>query len=148
MPRTARKVECDEAMRQELARLSRSQKDEARRVRRARRVLGCVEGRRIKDLAARIGEQQDVIIKWRDRFIESGLPGLLDKARPDKPVSCGDEWKRVVLAKLGEKPPHGMARWNGPTLAAELKTSPDAVQRFLQRHPVGQDEDGVRQHGS
>jgi transposase len=107
MPRTARKVECDEAMRQELVRLSRSQKDEARLVRRARMVLGCVEGRRIKELAAEIGEQQDVIIKWRDRFVEGGLPGLLDKSRSGKPVTFGDEWKASVLAKLDEKPPHG-----------------------------------------
>jgi transposase len=137
MPRTARKVECDEAMRQELVRLSRSQKDEARRVRRARMVLGCVEGRRIKDLAAEIGEQEDVIIKWRDRFVESGLPCLLDKRRSGKPVTFGDEWKVRVLAKLDEKPPQGMARWDGPTLAAELATSPDAVQRFLQGHSTG-----------
>jgi transposase len=83
-------------------------------------VLGCVEGRRIKDIAEELGEQQDVIIKWRDRFIANGLSGLLDKSRSGKPVTYGDEWKGAVLAKLEEKPPYGMARWDGPTLAAEL----------------------------
>jgi transposase len=136
MPRTAKKVECDEATRKELLHLSRSQKDEGRLVRRARMVLGCVEGRRIKDLAEELGEQQDVIIKWRDRFVERGLSGLRDKSRPGKPVTYGDQWKAVVLAKLDEKPPHGMARWDGPTLAAELATSPDAVQRFLQKEGI------------
>ncbi|MDR0380172.1 MAG: IS630 family transposase, partial [Candidatus Accumulibacter sp.] len=65
-----------------------------------------------------------------------GLPGLLDKSRSGKPVTFGDEWKASVLAKLDEKPPHGMARWDGPTLAAELNTSPDAVQRFLQKEGI------------
>jgi hypothetical protein len=45
-------------------------------VRRAKMVLGYVEGARIKDLSAELGEQQDLIIKWRDRFIEKGLVGL------------------------------------------------------------------------
>jgi len=39
-------------------------------------VLGCVDGRRIKDISAELGEQEDVIIKWRDRFIEKGIAGL------------------------------------------------------------------------
>jgi transposase len=136
MARTAKKVACDETTRQGLVKLSRSQKDETRRVRRARMVLGCVEGRRIKDIAEELGEQADVIIKWRDRFMESGLVGLLDKARPGKPVTYGESWKAGVLGKLEEKPPHGMARWDGPTLAGELKTSPDAVQRFLQKEGI------------
>lgn len=136
MPRTAKGVECDGVTRQGLVKLSRSRKDEARRVRRARMVLGCVEGRRIKDIVEELGEQQEVIIKWRDRFIANGLSGLLDKSRSGKPVTYGDEWKGAVLAKLEEKPPYGMARWDGPTLAAELATSPDAVQRFLQKEGI------------
>ncbi|MDR2106456.1 MAG: IS630 family transposase [Coriobacteriales bacterium] len=136
MPRTARRVECDEATLRELKRLANSQTEAARLVRRARMVLGCVQGRRIKDIAQETGEQQDVIIKWRDRFIGAGLAGLLDKRRPGKPVVYGDEWKASVLAKLDEEPPYGMARWDGPTLADELKTSEDAVQRFLQKEGI------------
>jgi transposase len=101
-------------------------------------ALGCVEGRRIEDIAEELGEQQDAIIKWRDRFMENGLSGLRDKSRPGKPVIYGDEWKAVVLAKLDEQPPHGMARWNAPTLAAELDASPDAVQRGFCRKRASQ----------
>jgi transposase len=136
MPRTAKAVFCDEWTLQELRRLANSQKVEIRLVRRARMVLGCVEGKRIKDISAELGEQQDVIIKWRDRFIENGLLGLLDKKRSGKPPVYGDEWKASVLAKLDEEPPYGMARWDGPTLAAELDTSEDAVQRFLQKEGI------------
>jgi transposase len=136
MPRTARRVECDERTIRGLQRLADSQKSEARLVRRARMVLGCAEGRRIKDIAEELGEQQDVIIKWRDRFIEEGLAGLRDKKRPGKPVTYGEEWEASVLAKLDEAPPHGMARWDGPTLAEELGTSEDAVQRFLQKEGI------------
>jgi transposase len=136
MPRVAKKVECDEGTLKELKRLAHSQKDEARLVRRAKMILECIKGRRIKDISEELGEQQDIIIKWRDRFIEKGLFGLLDKKRSGKPVVYGNEWKASVLAKLNEKPPYGMARWDGPTLANELNTSKDAIQRFLQKEGI------------
>jgi len=113
-----------------------SHKEQARLVRRARMVLGCVDGRRIKDISAELGEQEDVIIKWRDRFIEKGIAGLSDAPRSGKPVTYGDEWKAKVLAKIDEAPPNGLSRWDGPTLAAELGTSEDAVQRFLQKEGI------------
>ena len=88
------------------------------------------------DIAAELGEQGDVIIKWRDRLTAYGVGGLMDAARSGKPVTYGDEWKALVLKKLEEKPPNGLARWDGTTLAAELGTSEDTVQRFLQKEGI------------
>jgi transposase len=99
-------------------------------------VLGCIDGKRIIDISAELGEQEDVIIKWRDRFVAYGIAGLADAARSGKPVAYGDAWKAEVLEKLEEKPPNGLARWDGPTLAAALATSEDAVQRFLQKEGI------------
>jgi len=136
MARMAKPVPCDKQTRLVLERMAGSQKEENRLVRRARIVLGCVDGRRIKDISAELGEQEDVIIKWRDRFIAKGVAGLNDAPRSGKPAVYGDEWRAKVLAKLDETPPDGMARWDGPTLAAALDTSEDAVQRFLQREGI------------
>jgi transposase len=99
-------------------------------------VLACIEGKRIIDIAAELNEQVDIIIKWRDRFLTNGIAGLNDAHRPGKPVIYGDEWKKTVLEKLNDKPPNNQARWDGPTLAAELRTSEDAVQRFLQKEGI------------
>ena len=136
MGRRAQVVQCDAQTRLELERISKSQTAEVRLVRRARMVLGCLDGKRIIDIAADLGEQEDVIIKWRDRFVAHGLAGLFDAARSGKPATYGDEWKAEVLKKLEEKPPNGLARWDGPTLAAVLGTSEDAVQRFLQKEGI------------
>ena len=136
MARRAKTVECDEQTRRELERISSSHSAEIRLVRRARMMLGCIGGKRIKDIAAELGEQQDVIIKWRGRFMEKGISGLHDARRSGKPVVYGSEWKRSVLEKLNEKPPNNQARWDGPTLAAALCTSEDAVQRFLQKEGI------------
>jgi len=136
MARTARVVTCDEQTRQILERMACSQKEEVRLARRAKMILACLDGKRIMDISAEINEQCDVIIKWRDRFIKNGINGLNDLPRSGKPVVYGNEWEKRVLEKLDEKPPHGMVRWDGPTLAAVLDTSEDAIQRFLQREGI------------
>ena len=65
----------------ELMRIANSHKAERRLVRRTRIALGCMEGKQIIDIAAELGEQPDVIIKWRDRFVENGIAGLNDAPR-------------------------------------------------------------------
>ena len=136
MARKAKSIPCSKQQYAELQRISNSHSEEARIVRRAKMVLGCVDGKRIMDISKELGEQEDVIIKWRDRFVSLGIPGLRDARRSGKPVTYGVEWKKRVLKKLEEKPPHNLSRWDGPTLAAELQTSEDAVQRFLQKEGI------------
>ena len=136
MARTAKKVDCDNKTHRELMRIANSHSAEIRLVRRARMVLECINGKRIMDIATELGEQEDVIIKWRDRFIANGIAGLHDAQRSGKPVIYGDEWKQLVLKKLDETPPNNQARWDGPTLARELNTSDDAVQRFLKKEGI------------
>ena len=59
--------------RSELERISRSQTSEVRLVRRANMVLGCLDGKRIIDIAAGLDEQEDVIIK----NVNKASPSLL-----------------------------------------------------------------------
>ena len=136
MPRRGKVVECNEQTQRELERISNSHSEEIRLVRRANIVLGCINGKQIQDIAAELGEQKYIIIKWRDRFIAKGIAGLQDAKRSGKPITYGDEWRKAVLKKLDEKPPNNQARWDGPTLAAALGTSEDAVQRFLQKEGI------------
>ena len=136
MPRKAKIVECDIKTHRELMRIANSQSEEHRIVKRAKMVLGCVEGKPIKDLASELNEHEEMIIKWRDRFMNKGLQGLKDAPRSGKPPKYDGEWQKMVLKKLNEKPPNGLARWDGPTLADALNTSHDAVQRFLKKEGI------------
>ena len=136
MGRKAQSIQCDNQTRAELERISKSLSAEIRLVRRARMVLGCLDGKRIIDVASELGEREGVIIKWRNRFNTNGIAGLFDAARSGKPVTYDEKWKEAVLKKLEEKPPNNQARWDGPTLATALGTSEDAVQRFLQKEGI------------
>ena len=58
--------------------------------------------------------------------------GLADEEtkRPTRLIlrrSSAYEFRGLVLSKLTEKPPNGLANWDGPTLAVALNVSDDAV---------------------
>ena len=136
MPKTARKIECSETDVTALRRIISAQKSEQRMVRRAKMVLMCAEGRQIKDIAEELNERPNTVILWRDRFIEHGLKGLNDQSRTGKPVVYGEDFRNLVLDKLKEEPPNGLANWDGATLAEALGVSGDAVWRLLRKEGI------------
>lgn len=84
----------------------------------------------------RLGERPNTVILWRDRFAKSGLAGLADIKRSGKPVTYGEEFRKIVLETLAQSPPDGLAHWDGPTLAVKLDASVDAVWRLLRKEGI------------
>lgn len=137
MPRVAPRIECTEEQETCLKRFAASRKAEKRLVDRARMVLGCVQGRRVKDIAEELGVLPNTVIKWRDRFREHGMDGLHDDPRPGRPDVYEE---KDVLAKVGEllkqPAPHGYASWDGATLAEQIGCSADTVWRVLRENNI------------
>ena len=53
---------------------------------RARMVLECSKGKTNTAVAAELRVSQATVGKWRSRFLESRLDGLVDEARPGSPA--------------------------------------------------------------
>src|SRR5688500_2263495 len=71
---------------------------------RARIVLACAEGGNNQDVAGRLSITRQTVGRWRRRFIESGLDGLLDEPRPGAPRKIGDgAVERIVTLTLETK---------------------------------------------
>ena len=70
---------------------------------RARIVLACADGVDNKVEAARQRVTPQTVSKWRARFVEQRLDGLLDAPRPGAPRSINDV--RAVIAKTLESVP-------------------------------------------
>lgn len=136
MPRTARMAKISEDDRRTLEEWARSRTREVRVVERARMVLACVEGRRIKDIAREMRVRANTVIRWRRRFEEEGIAGLLDRPRSGKQARCGAAFRNKVLAALEEPPPAGQAARDGRAVARHLDASPHAVWRVLRREGV------------
>lgn len=136
MPRIAKILECSEEDVAALQKIISAHKSEQRMVRRAKMVLMCAEGRRVKDIAAELGERPNTVILWRDRYEVNGLDGLNDGKRSGKPATYGGEFRDTVLKKLSEKPPNGLSGWDGAELAEALGVSDDAVWRLLRKEGI------------
>ncbi len=78
------KISLDEATRAELEGLLRRQKTPAGLARRARAVLLLAAGETFIGVARQTGLADRHVRKWARRFVESGVTGLTDKARPGR----------------------------------------------------------------
>lgn len=68
---------------------------------RSRIVLACTEGLTNLAAAARCGVDSHTVAKWRRRFLERRLDGLMDEPRPGRPASITtDQVEDVVVATL------------------------------------------------
>jgi hypothetical protein len=68
--------------------------------------------------------------KWRRRFVERRLEGLVDEPRPGAPRKITDERiEQVVVATL-ERTPAGATHWSRASMAAESGLSASTVGRI------------------
>lgn len=109
---------------------------EARLVKRAKIIIGCLEGKPVSHIARDLKIRPNTVINWRNRFEEKGIDGLYDLPRSGKPSRYGDDFRNQVLAVLEEPPPEGQAVWDGPAVAEHLKSSVHAVWRVLRREGI------------
>jgi transposase len=115
---------------------SRNKTMEARLVERAKMILGFIEGETVSQIARRLRVRPNTVIDWRKRFEKEGLPGLLDRSRPGKPVQYGGDFRKQVLELLEQPPPDGQAQWDGPSVADRMNTSIHAVWRALRKEGI------------
>jgi len=97
---------------------------------RARIVLGCAAGADNKAVAVRQRVTQQTVSKWRARFVEHRLDGLLDAPRPGAPRTIDDGRVDAVIAKTLESVPAGATHWSTRTMAREAGLSQTAVSRI------------------
>ena len=136
MARSAPAISCSPEDRRELARLAGSRTESRLLVDRAQIILGCLAGKRVKEVARACHTRPNTVIKWRQRFAQQGLAGLRDAPRPGAKRVYGEDFRKRVLALLEQPPPPGQACWDGPAVAATLQGSVHAVWRVLRQQGI------------
>lgn len=112
-----------------LQRLARRRSLSAATVLRAKIVLRCATGADNQDVAEELGIGQQTVGKWRRRFVEKRLDGLLDEPRVGRPRTVLDEDVERIVDRTLHTKPKGSTHWSSRQLAAELGVSPNAVRR-------------------
>ncbi len=116
--------------RAQLTRWSRRAKSSQALALRARIVLACADGVDNKTVAARLGCAAATVGKWRARFVELRLDGLLDEARPGRPPVIGvDQVENVVVATL-ESTPANATHWSRAKMAERTGLSKSTIGRI------------------
>ena len=97
---------------------------------RARMVLECSEGKTNTAVAAELRVSKATVGKWRSRFLESRLDGLVDEPRPGRPRTVTDaDVERVVTLTL-ETTPKDATHWSTRSMEARSGLSRSTISRI------------------
>lgn len=97
---------------------------------RSRIVLECASGVDNKHVAHKLSVTPQTVSKWRARFVQLRLDGLLDAPRPGAPRSIDDARVDAVIAKTLESQPTDATHWSTRAMAREVKMSQSAISRI------------------
>jgi transposase len=97
---------------------------------RSRIVLLAAQGRNNTEIAAELKIHRNVAGKWRSRFVEHRLDGLLDEPRPGRPRTITDERVEEVVIKTLETTPKDATHWSTRSMAREVGLTQSAVLRI------------------
>ena len=97
---------------------------------RSRVVLRCASGLQNIDVAQELGVSKQMVGKWRQRFIDRRLDGLLDEPRPGAPRTISDDDVERVIVRTLETKPRDATHWSVRSMAKEAGISRAAVHRI------------------
>lgn len=124
-------IELTESERETLGRWARRRRSSAGLAQRSRIVLECAKGESNTAVAERVGVSIPTVRRWRGRFAERRLDGLLDEPRPGQPRKVTDEKVEEVIVKtLESEPPDGGTHWSTRQMAAATGLSQTAISRI------------------
>ncbi|HEY9287180.1 MAG TPA: IS630 family transposase [Candidatus Dormibacteraeota bacterium] len=99
---------------------------------RANIVLRCADGQASTAVAAEMRIDDNTVGKWRRRFLQRGLAGLLDEPRAGAPRTIRDDQVETVLTMTLETMPPNATHWSTRSLAARSGISHASVRRIWQ----------------
>jgi transposase len=97
---------------------------------RARIVLFCATGLSNTAVAHRLHLTGATVCKWRQRFVQFRLDGLLDEPRPGTSRRLSDAAVERVLARTLETQPEAATHWSTRSLAEATGLSQSSISRI------------------
>jgi len=97
---------------------------------RARIVLRAADGLNSTAIARELGLHLATALKWRKRFVERGVDGLLDEPRPGQPRKIGDAQVEQLITRTLESKPADATHWSTRSMARATGLNQTAVSRI------------------
>ncbi len=119
-----------EPEREQLVTWSRRRKTAQALALRSRIVLACAAGAENNAVAAQFNVAKQTVCKWRGRFVQMRLDGLVDAPRSGAPRTIDDARVDAVITKTLETQPMDATHWSTRTMAREMQLTQTAVSRI------------------
>ena len=133
--RKARGIVLDAETRKELERLSGSRSESVRLAQRSKIVLLAATGWDTETIGADLGITRQKAGRWRSRFAERGLEGILKEGpRSGRPPSISNRKRAAIVRKTLDEKPANATQWSRASMAAEADVSPSTVGRIWRAH--------------
>src|SRR6202043_12677 len=113
----------------ELSSIAQSRSLPAGYVFRAKLILMLAEGASFNTIKRRLQTSAPTIIRWKQRFLETGLDGLDTYHPGQKATVLTPALRARILSATRKKPSDGSTHWSCRKLASALGVSKDAVYR-------------------
>jgi transposase len=97
---------------------------------RCRIILRCAAGLASKTVAAELGVHEHTVGKWRRRFLEDRIEGLLDEARPGRPRTINDDQVAAVIERTLRTTPADATHWSIRSMAGATGFSHTTIRRI------------------
>jgi transposase len=97
---------------------------------RARIVLLAAQGVENKEIAVQLKASPNTVGKWRKRFAQYRMDGLLDEARPGAPRQIGDDEVADVVRRTLETTPNNATHWSLRSMARAAGFAPSTIHRI------------------
>ena len=93
-------------------------------------ILGLHAGKTPSEIAQEQLVSCKTVHKWRNRFIESGVDGLLDEQRPGRPSTLDEKTINRVLTLTTQYVPDEATQWSERLMAAHAGVTPYQVRKI------------------
>lgn len=124
------KINLSETQRHQLEKIVRKPSSPQNLVLRSQIILMTAAKRPVQEIEKTLRTTRTTIRKWKERYIESKLDGLIDKERPGHPAKYGDTM-RLIIKSEADNPPPGRSKWTVRALAEHLGLNRGIIQRVL-----------------
>lgn len=135
MGKQIRVIELSASERSELKSIVNKRTSPQQMVLRAKIILLTARGDSVEKIMQQLSTTKSTIRKWKQRFLQSGIDGLKDSARPGRGVKYDAEIRHKIAAEACNPPP-GRTHWTIRELANHVGVNRGLVERVFKEQAI------------